>query len=172
MRKLITCSALLALATCLSAGAAFGDDCGQFNITIKPAETELDPDDYGFLADMFGVAPFEWCWSQRVVGTIKGEYALCGSFADLYMLDPLGLGIGPELYGNPGIIHTRKGDLYTMSYGLSVWDGDVFVAFGGLTRIVGGTEAYGGAWGYTTDAPKKYPPTFWMQSRGYLCVPD
>jgi len=115
--------------------------------------------------------PFDWCWSQRVIGTIQGTWVLCGSW-ELFIADPLDLGIGPDVYGNPGIIYTRKGNIYTMSYSFSVWGGDVFVAFGGLTRFGGGTDAYEGATGWGTDAPKKYPVSYWMQNHGFLCVPD
>ena len=155
----------------LSAGAAFGQECRQLNVTLKVESPDLDPEDFEFLADYFGVDDFDWCWSQRVIGTIQGTWVFCGSWA-LFADDPLGVGIGPELYGNPGIIYTRKGNIYTMSYGLSVWDGAVFVAFGGLTRYLDGTGAYSGATGYSTDGPMKYPPTYWIQSKGFLCVPD
>ena len=177
MHKTLVCSAFLVLVLCLGVGTAFGQDCDKFNVILKPGETYVDDDDlgdYDFLAEHFGVEPFEWCWSQRVIGTVQGRWALCGN-NDLAIFDPFGLGIGPELWGNPGFILTKKGDMiYTMSYGLAVWgfDGDFsdVDAFGGLTTFYGGTGAYAGATGWSTDSPKKYPATFWLQSRGFLCV--
>ena len=170
---------VVTVALFLGGGAAYGGDledlgenCRKLNVILVEESTDLDPEDYDFLAAYFGVAPFEWCWSQQVIGTLQGTWVLCGSFIDLYLPDPLDLGIGPDLYGNPGIIYTRKGNIYTMSYGLSVWEGDVFVAFGGLTRYMGDTGAYEGAEGWGTDSPKKYPASYWMQGHGFLCWSD
>lgn len=185
MRK----AACLAVAVVLvmAGGAAFGGDLGEdckiLNMTLKEESSDVDAGDYDFLAEyFFGVgATFDVCWSQEAIGTIQGTMVLCWRDG-LYIPDPLfnlpGVVIdpGPEVWGNPGIIHTKKGDIYTMSYGLSVWDYTVdpavFVAFAGVTRYLGGTGAYEGATGWSTDSPKKYPPTYNIQSVGYLCVPE
>jgi len=179
MRKTIVCLALVGFVTGLAGGPAYGQSCENFNVILKEAATDLDPteQDLWRLAIHFGIRPpFDYCWSQRVIGTVQGVWALCGN-DDLSMFDPLGLGVGPELWGNPGIIYTKQGDMIiTMSYGLSVWDfdGDFedIDAFGGLTTFDGGNGAYTGASGWTTDSPKKYPASFWIQSHGFLCVPD
>ena len=73
--------------------------------------------------------------SREAVGTINGVWSLCGSF-DLFIWDPLGLGLNPELYGNPGVIETQDGKIFTMSYGSvfyhpQSWD---WLAFGGITK--------------------------------------
>ena len=172
---------VVTVALVLGGGAAFGgdlgEDCRKLNVILLEESTYVDHTDpeYVALAEYFGFESFANCWSQEVIGTIQGTWVLCWT-EGLFIDDPFELGIGPELWGNPGIIHTRKGDIYTMSYGLSVWeyaeDPAVFVAFGGLTRFVDGTGAYEGATGWGTDAPKKYPASYWIQNHGFLCVPD
>ena len=191
MRK-VACL-VVTVALFLGGGLAFGQDCGQLNITFKPEATDLDltdypnnldPSDHALLVrltEYYGVEfnnpENDWCWKQRVIGTFVGTWVSCGSI-DLAIWGPLfapldvGIGPGPDLYGNPGIIHTRKGDIFTMSYGLSVVDGDDWIAFGGVTWYGDGTDAYEGATGWGTDAPKKYPPSYWIQSKGFLCIPD
>lgn len=163
---LVVCAILI-----VGASVASAQDCAKMNFVLKEESTDQDPANYQFLADYFGIDSFEYCWSQEVNGTLKGTWVFCGS-SYLFMNDPLDLGVGPELWANPGIIITRNGIIYTMSYSLSVWDGDVFVAFGGLTRYVAGTGAYTGATGWTTDSPMKYPPTYWIHSEGILCLPE
>ena len=162
---------VISAAFILGAGATFGQECQQINLTLKEESAYVDETAYQELAEWFGFESFENCWSQRAIGTIRGTWVLC--WADGLFEYPLfDLGIGPELWGNPGVIHTRDGDIYTMSYGLSVWNGDVFVAFGGVTQYFGGTGAYEGATGWSTDAPKKYPVSYWIESKGFLCLPD
>ena len=165
----------------LGGGAAFGgdlgEDCRKLNLITHEESTYVDHEGEVSvaLAAYFGVEPFDWCWSQQVIGTLQGTWVFCGSW-ELFMDDLFGLGNFPELYGNPGVIFTRKGNIYTMSYGLSVWDyaedPAVFVAFGGLTHFVGDTGDYEGAEGWGTDAPKKYPPSYWLQNHGFLCWSD
>lgn len=164
-------------------GGDLGDDCQNLNVTLKEESTDVDPTDpaYVALAEYFGFDVFEVCWSQEVIGTIQGTWVLCWRDG-LYIPDPLfdlpGVTIDPgvEVWGNPGIIHTKKGDIYVISYGLSVWDYTVdpavFIAFAGVSRYLGGTGAYEGASGWSTDSPKTYPPTYKMQSVGFICIPD
>ena len=182
MNRTVIGNALLILTLCLAASAASGQDCGNVTLTIKPEETPIAEGDLGefdFLADWFDVEPFQWCWSQRVVGTIQGVWTFCGH-EDLYIENPLGLDIHsefPELWGNPGVIETKKGDLiYVMSYGLSVWDygadPDFLFSWAGVTTFAGGTGAYADAWGWTADKTKKFPASYWAEVEGFLCVPD
>ena len=162
---------VMTAALVLGAGAAFGQQCQQINLTLKEESTDVNAADYEELAEWFGFDSFEVCWSQRAIGTIRGTWVLCWA-EGLFEYPLFELGFGPELWGNPGVIHTRDGDIFVMSYALSVWDGDVFVAFGGVTQYLGGTGAYEGATGWSTDSPKKYPPSYWIESNGILCVPD
>ncbi len=182
MKRSIICNAVLIIGLCLVASAAFGQDCSRVNMTLKPEETwidEEDLEDFDDLAAHFGVDPFGWCWSQRLIGTIKGVWTFCGNDT-LHIEDPFELKIHdevPELWGNPGVIETKNGDMiYTMSYGLSAWD---YVAdpaflftFAGVTTFDGGTGAYENAWGWTADKTKKFPASFWAEVEGFLCVPD
>ncbi len=171
---------LVAVALAVSAGSVFGQDCGPLNLTFRPQSIDLFPGDdlydqyVPMIALQFGLDPavFEWCWTQRVVGTIQGRWITCGGMG-LAMFDPFGLGGGPDMYGNPGIITSKKGVIYTMSYGLSKYnsEGD-WVAFGGLTWYGDGTGRYTGADGWGTDSPKHYPPSFWVRSVGFLCKPE
>lgn len=170
---------LIAFALALGAAVVLGQDCKQLNVTFKPESIDLDPADYQYLIEIFGleIDGFDWCWSQEVVGTIRGTWVSCGAmdlaqFAPLFGPIPKVDGPGPDLYGNPGVIHTRKGDVYTMSYGLSVYDGETWVSFGGVTWYGDGTAYYAGATGWATDEPKQYPPSLWIRSIGFLCRPE
>lgn len=180
---------VVATALILGGGAVFagnlGDDCQNLTLTLKEESTDVDPTDPAYVAlaeYFFGAgATFDVCWSQEAIGTVQGTWVLCWRDG-LYIPDPLfnlpGVTIDPgvEVWGNPGVIHTKKGDIFTISYGLSVWDYTVdpavFVAFAGVSRYLGGTGAYEGVTGWSTDSPKTYPPTYNIRSNGYLCVPD
>ena len=173
MTKGFICTVLVVFLACLGAGTAYGESCTQLTLKLQPQSTDLDPTDFDFLAAYFGVDPFGWCWSQPVVGTIQGVWAFCGNDA-LAIFNPFSVGVGPDLWGNPGVVLTKEGDLiYMISYGLSVWNGDTFVGFGGMTRISGGTGAYEGATGWTADRSKRIPtPTYAARLQGFLCLPD
>lgn len=177
------------VAIVLGGGAAFGadlgDDCQNLNVTLKEESSDVDPSDptYVALAEFFfgAGATFDVCWSQEVIGTIQGTWVLCwreGLLIPNPVFDVPGVPTDPgvEVWGNPGVIHTKKGDIYVMSYGLSVWDyapdPDFFIAFGGVSQYLGGTGAFAGATGWSTDSPKTYPPTYKLQSVGFICVPD
>jgi hypothetical protein len=175
-----TASIIVGLVLVAGAGAAFGQDCGPLNLQFLEPSVDLFPgdplyDEYvPMIAAHFGLDPavFQWCWTQRVVGTIPGTWVSCGGdpIADY---DLFGLPSDPHLYLNPGIIITRRGDVYTISYGLSRYDADFnWIAFGGVTYYEGATGKWAGAEGWGTDRPKHYPPSFWIRSFGSLCMPD
>lgn len=174
--KKTACVAIAAVLA-LAASTAFGQECGPLNITFKPDAPSIFPGDLLYdtyvpmVAAYFGVplADFEWCWTQRVVGTIQGTWVTCGG-NNIAIYGPFGLPNEPDLYVNPGIMISRKGDIFTLSYGLSRYEGVDWVAFGGITWYGDGTGMYAGANGYSTDSPKHYPPTFWIVSKGFLCL--
>jgi hypothetical protein len=172
MRNLLFSSLLIVLITGFG-GAAFGEDCEQINYNIKAEEGYVDHTDPAYieLAERFGFDSFEVCWSQRAIGTPNGTLVLCWEDS-LIIPNPFSQPVAPDLWGNPGVLHTKDGDIYFMAYSVSIWGDDGLIALSSLTRYEGGTGAYEGASGWTSDTPKKYPPSFWMQSKGTLCVPD
>jgi hypothetical protein len=178
----------------LTGGVSFGDDpadCAKLNLMFQPGgDPSLEPGEPLYeeyvpvLLAYYGIDAFDWCWSQPIRGSlggvgVKGTWVACGAF-DLSLLAPLfpevsaPFGAGPDLYGNPGILITNKGDIFTMSYGASVYEGADFtwVAFGGITWYGDGTGAFEGAHGWGSDTSKTTPPSFWVRSVGYLCFPD
>jgi hypothetical protein len=172
---IVTAAAVLVL----SAGNALGQGCGHLNLIFMPDAPSIaagDPlyDQYvPQVAAYYGipVADFEWCWTQRVSGTIRGTWVTCGG-NNIAIYGPFGLPNEPDLFVNPGILITKKGDIYTLSYGLSRYEGADWVSFGGVTWYGDGTGIYAGANGWGSDCPKHYPPSFWIESRGFLCTAD
>ena len=178
MRKAIVLGITAVLA--LGAGTVFAQDCGELRLNFKLPSIDLIPGDdlhemyVPMIAAHYGLEPgvFEWCWTQQVVGTISGTWVSCGG-TTLSEGDPFGFGFGPDLYPNPGIIITKKGDLYSMSWGLSRYDATgAWLAFGGVTRYADGTGRFAGALGWGTDAPQHFPPSFWIRSSGYICLQE
>lgn len=172
---------LITLVLVLCAGTVYAqENCKTLNINYKPDDFYINPGDplYDQYVPMiearFGIDPgtFEWCWTQSIVGTINGRWIACGKM-DLAIFDPFALGINPELWGNPGIMITKSGNLFTMSYGLSKYDdGGAWIAFGGVSYFEGSSGKYTGTWGWAADRPKHFPPTFEIRSVGYLCPPE
>lgn len=171
---------VVAAAIILLASSAAGQDCGPLNLQFQPDAPAVNPGDplydewVPLIAEHFGLDPagFGWCWTQRVVGTIPGTWVTCGG-DDLFVPNPFGIGDGPDLYGNPGVLFNKRGEVYTMSWGLSRFDSEFnWLAFGGLTHYDGETGRYTDAEGWGTDRPKHYPPTYWIRSAGYFCYPE
>ena len=105
---------LVVLMLVLGAGSAVAQDCGPLNITFKPDAPSIFPGDplydqyVPMIATYYGldISVFEWCWTQRVVGTIQGTCVSCGGMG-LAMFDPFGLGIGPRPVRQPGDHHHK-----------------------------------------------------------------
>ena len=149
-------------------GADLGDDCQNLNVTLKEESSDVDPSDptYVALAEYFfgAGATFDVCWSQEVIGTIQGTWVLCwreGLLVPNPVFDIPGVPTDPgvEVWGNPGVIHTKKGDIYVMSYGLSVWDyaadPDAFIAWGFRRLLAHRLPVYnamGDRWGVVVEA--------------------
>jgi len=179
MRK--TACFVVAAVLVLGAGSAFGQECKRINVQFQEPAEFIVPgdqlfDDYVPLIEArFGVTfvpPDDWCWAQRAVGTIRGTWIACGKI-DLSIFDPFGFGINTELWGNPGILVGRKGNLFTMSYGVAKWaDPETMTALGGVTYYEGTTGRYEGLIGWATDRPMHYPPSFWVRSVGLICMPE
>ena len=169
----------VAVGLTLSAGDALGQGCGNLKLIFKPDAPSIFPGDALYdqyvpqVASYFGipVTDFEWCWTQRVVGTIHGTWVTCGG-NDIAIYAPFGLPNEPDLYVNPGILTTSKGDIYTLSYGLSRYDGADWVSFGGVTWYGDGTGIYADAHGWGNDCSKENPPSIWIQSTGFICMPQ
>ena len=177
MKRVVIFTVAVVLA--LSAGNALGQGCGHLNLIFKPEAPSIFPGDFLYdqyvpqVAAYYGIpiTDFEWCWTQRVGGTIQGTWVTCGG-NNIAIYAPFGLPNEPDLYVNPGILITKKGDIFTLSYGLSRYEGMDWVSFGGVTWYGDGTGMYAGANGWGTDAPKHYPPSFWIESKGFLCLAE
>jgi hypothetical protein len=178
--KRTTCIAVV-LVVALGAGSAFGQDCRKINIQFQEPAPYIDLTDpmyapwVALIEGRFGVTfdpDNDWCWTQRAVGTIRGTWIACGKM-DLSIFDPFGFGINTELWGNPGILITKRGYLFTMSYGVSKWaDPENLSALGGVSYYEGATGRYEGMIGWATDRPMHYPPSFWVRSVGLICEPE
>ena len=184
--------ALVVLAGHLAYGADIGPGdkgCETLLLTFHPNVVELSPKDWNYQRTVpmiqahFGIDSVEWCWSQPVTGSlggvqIEGIWVACGS-SDLSKVAPLFASKSarevrsPDLYANPGIIRTKKGDIYTLSYSLSVYEGAnrPWKAFGGVTWYGEGTRRFARTDGWASDRSPMIPPTLWVESEGYLCYP-
>lgn len=178
MKKTWCCA--IALAFLMIAAPAAGQNCKPLQLNFTVPSTDIFPGDdlYDEYVPMiearFGIEPgaFGWCWTQRVIGTIPGTWVACG-MEDLAIYDPFGFGILTGMWGNPGILVTARGHLFTMSYGLSQFSGGGdWVAFGGVTYYEGAAGKWQGAIGWGTDSPQHYPPSYWIRADGLLCRPS
>ncbi len=167
-----------------------GAKCQELVLTFQPDSVDLNPKDWLYEAYVpliqarFEIGSVDSCWAQSVTGSlggisISGTWVACGN-SNLSRAAPLFGKItargfsGPDLYGNPGIIITKKkGEIYTMSYSLSVYEGAIheWMAFGGVTWFGDGTDRFKRTYGWASDRSPAVPPTLWVESEGYLCFP-
>ena len=177
MRRI--CCFTVAVMLAMGAASVFGQDCKHLQLNFTEPSIDIFPgdelyDDYvPMIEARFGIAPgsFEWCWTQRVIGTIPGTWVACGSNG-LYIDDPFGFGLITGAWGNPGILVTTRGHLFTMSYGFSNFTATgEWEAFGGVTYYEGATGKWEGGVGWGTDSPQHYPPSYWIRADGLFCNP-
>jgi hypothetical protein len=134
--------------------------------TEVPAEgyTELMNGCYG---SGFADACQFWGVNPSIVGTVKGEWVMCGNESWGVLENPSGLPLTGQFWTNPTFLLTRQGVLCLAEQSVVGANGD----FAALEEVTGGTGIYAGMTGWLANQKPITATTKRFSFAGWVCRP-